>query len=85
MQKLLKRVGNRPEVIAANLDISVQTVRNWANGVKDPTMSSKKMLKLCDRLGCTLNELVAAVEESEAKRAERLASGDDKPWYEDDD
>ncbi len=85
MQKLLKRVGNRPEVIAANLDISVQTVRNWANGVKIPTLPVDKMKVLTERLGCSFDELVAAVEESKIKRAERLASGDDKPWYEDDD
>jgi hypothetical protein len=43
------------------------------------------MKVLTERLGCSFDELVEAVEESKAKRAERLASGDDKPWYEDDD
>jgi hypothetical protein len=48
-------------------------------------MSAEKMKVLTERLGCSFDELVEAVEESKAKRAERLASGDDKPWYEDDD
>lgn len=77
MKKLLKRVGNRPEVIAANLDISVQTVRNWSNGVKSPTLPVEKMKTLTERLGCSFDELVAAVEESKVKRAERLARGDE--------
>ena len=85
MRHLLKRVGNRPEVIAANLDISVQTVRNWANGAKSPTLPVEKMKVLTERLNCSFDELVAAVEESKAMRAERLASGDDKQWYEGDD
>lgn len=77
MKKLLKRVGNRPEVIAANLDISVQTVRNWSNGVKSPTLPVEKMKVLTERLNCSFDELVAAVEESKVKRAERLARGDE--------
>ena len=77
MKKLLKRVGNRPEVIAANLDISVQTVRNWSNGVKSPTLPVEKMKLLTERLECSFDELVAAVEESKVKRAERLARGDE--------
>lgn len=77
MKKLLKRVGNRPEVIAANLDISVQTVRNWSNGVKSPTLPVEKMKLLTERLECSFDELVAAVEESKAKRAARLARGDE--------
>lgn len=77
MKKLLKRVGNRPEVIAAYLDISVQTVRNWSNGVKSPTLPVEKMKVLTERLNCSFDELVAAVEESKVKRAERLARGNE--------
>lgn len=77
MKKLLKRVGTRPAEIAYKLGVSEQTVRNWSNGVKEPTVSVSELPTLLQTLDCSLDELVTAVNESKRKRAERLARGDE--------
>jgi transcriptional regulator with XRE-family HTH domain len=59
---LRKQTGLTQRQLADALDVTITTVSNWETGATRPLLNPSKMLKLCQTLKCSLEQLADAVE-----------------------
>ena len=59
---LRKQAGLTQRQLAIRLDVTITTVSNWETGVTRPLLNPAEMLKLCQTLKCSLEQLADAVE-----------------------
>jgi DNA-binding transcriptional regulator YiaG len=64
LKELRLQVGLTQHKLSQILDVRLKTVSDWERGLKQPRMSGSKFLLLCQTLDCSLEELVAALQES---------------------
>jgi transcriptional regulator with XRE-family HTH domain len=64
LKELRLEVGLTQHKLSQILDVRIKTVSDWERGLKQPRMSGAKFLLLCQTLHCSLEELVAALDES---------------------
>jgi len=57
LKELRDRAGLTQKQVADAMNITVQTVSNWENGVRFPRLTPGQTLVLCRTLKCTLEEL----------------------------
>jgi transcriptional regulator with XRE-family HTH domain len=58
---LRERAGLTQRQLAIGLGVTDQTVSNWETGRRTPTLTPQQTLKLCQILGCTLEELAGEI------------------------
>jgi transcriptional regulator with XRE-family HTH domain len=57
MLELREKANLTQREVAAVLGVTDQTVSNWETGHRMPRLTPKQMLKLCQVLGCVLDDL----------------------------
>ena len=67
MRQLRKRLNLRTIDVASRLGIADSTVRNWEQGKTVPTLPIAKIPELLKLYGCSLEEFIAAIEETSSK------------------
>lgn len=67
---LRKRANKTQRQVAEELGKKVGTISDWERGKTKPQLSFSEVKKLMDFLGCTLDELIQAFENSHCHEAE---------------
>lgn len=71
MKGLRERVGLKTMEVAIRLNKSEATVRFWESGRSIPTFDPREIPCVLEVYQCTLDELIAAVDETDKKRSEK--------------
>ncbi|MBW4469202.1 MAG: helix-turn-helix domain-containing protein [Stenomitos rutilans HA7619-LM2] len=64
-----ERTGKNQREFGAEIGVSDQTVSNWETGVSKPKLNPPQMLKLCQLLNCSLEDLAEAFSSSDKSAA----------------
>jgi transcriptional regulator with XRE-family HTH domain len=66
LRELRRRAGLTQEALARRIDVSGDTVRKWERGKRTPILDTAA--RLCDALGCSLDELAGRVPLAKKKK-----------------
>ena len=64
LKDLRTRTNKTQRDIANILNVRSQTISDWERGLKEPKLSPRQMLMLCNAYECTLEELSDALDQT---------------------
>ncbi len=69
--RLRINAGLTQRQVAEALGVTETTIRNWESGLREPKPTFSVTQKLMELYNCSISDLVQAVEEAKAGRAEK--------------
>lgn len=69
--RLRINAGLTQRQVAEALGVTETTIRNWESGLREPKPTFSVTQKLMELYNCSISDLVEAVEEAKAGRAEK--------------
>ncbi len=58
ISKLRHKAGLTQKQLADKMELTVQTISNWENGLRVPRLTPQQTLSLCLALDCSLEDLI---------------------------